>query len=202
MSDEGTLPRNTRQTRRQLRRMRGGIEQSQVAGFLDAAGVPRAFPGDDDAPWGKHPPFPSEATLWQALTLLPNNRCVLLSPLDVAYYRVLALFFDYAPPVHQNQTGQLSIVPEVWNETQEAWYATAVVDPTLTPDVVVCALPGHGSRKFYGAELRGPVGVPVRIMVPFDVTAYTRFRLRLRDLFTEGHEVPAGTVRVYYALSL
>jgi hypothetical protein len=198
---EGTLPRNTRQTRRQLRKLRDGIDQSQVAGYKDAGGVPRPFRGDDDAPWGKHPPFPSEATAWQALLTLPADQaCALLSPLDVAYYRVLAAFFQYTPA--DPQTGQLSIVPEVWNETQESWYATAVVDPTLTAPVDACALPGYGSRTFYGTELRTPVGLPVSIAVPFDVTAYTRFRLRLRDLSPEGEGNDPGTVRVYYALSL
>jgi len=198
---EGTLPRNTRQTRRQLRKLRSGIEQSQVAGFLDAAQVPRPFTGDEDAAWSKNPPFPSEATAWQALLTLPvGQACALLSPLDVSYYRVLAAFLDYTPA--DLQTGQLSIVPEVWNETQEAWYATAVVDPTLTPNVVICGTPGYGARTFYGTEMRTPVGVPVRIAIPFDVTAYTRFRFRLRDLSAAGEGNAPGAVRVYYALSL
>lgn len=198
---EGTLPRNTRQTRRALQQLRSGIEQGQVAGYRDAGDVPRPFPGDEESPWSKNPPFPSEATLWQAVTLEAANECTLLSPLDVSYYRVLAAFFDYTPA--DEVTGQLSIVPEVWNETQEAWYATAVVDPTLTPDVVICTLPGYGARSFYGTEMRvGTPGVPVRIVLPFDVTAYTRWRFRLRDLSPAGEGNDPGDVRVYYALSL
>lgn len=198
---EGTLPRNTRQTRRQAQQLRNGIEQGQVAGYRDALDVPRPFPGDDDAPWGKHPPFPSEASPWQALLALPvDQACVLLPPLDVAYYRVLACFLDYTPL--DLQLGQLSVVPEVWNEAQEAWYATTVVDPTLTAPVTVCALDGYGARTFYGTEVRTSPGLAVRIVVPFDVTAYTRFRLRLRDLSPVSEGNAPGTVRVYYALSL
>jgi len=198
---EGTLPRNTRQTRRQLQKLRSGIEQGQVAGYRDAGDVARPFPGDDDAPWGKHPPFPSEATAWQALVQLPADQaCALLSPLDVSYYRVLAAFFQYTPA--DLQIGQLSIVPEVWNETQEQWYATAVVDPTLSAPQAVCGLDGYGSRTFYGTELRTPIGLAVSIAVPFDVTPYTRFRFRLRDLSPEGEGNQPGSVRAYYALSL
>lgn len=198
---EGTLPRNTRQTRRQRQQLRSGIEQGQVAGYKDASDVARPFPGDDDAPWSKNPPFPSEATPWQALLTLPADQaCALLSPLDVAYYRVLATFLDYTPA--DDVAGQLSVVPEVWNESQEVFYATAVVDPTLTAPVTVCALSGYGARTFYGTEVRTSPGLPVRIVVPFDVTAYTRFRLRLRDLSPVGEGNAPGTVRIYYALSL
>jgi hypothetical protein len=159
-----------------------------VQGYEDQAGVPRATGGDDEAPWLKTPPFPASVQSWFTATTggtpdLPIGDYVFTTPIDVEQRRVITVWIDFtvlAAPA------RLSLVPQVFDDAvgpDGAFFNTVVIDPTLTArdlSTTVLALPEAGSREFRPAEFRSPVLPPTarwRVVIPFDVTMWSRFRL-------------------------
>lgn len=189
---------NQRSTRRELAqgRRHDSIGNAPVLGYLDEGDVPRAVGGDEEAPWLKTPPFPSNVVAWftgvtggQALTPqvpdLPLGNYVFTAPIDVEQRRVLNVWIDFTAQ-GDDVTSGLSLVPQVFNDMvspEGEFWNTVVIDPSLSVldlSATVLALPGVGSRVFRPAELRSALLAPAgrwRVVIPFDVTPWSRFRL-------------------------
>jgi hypothetical protein len=106
-------------------------------------------------------------------------------PVDVEQRRVITVWLDFVAGAGD---ARLSLVPQVFDDavgTEGTFYNTVVIDPTLTAldlSGTVLALPQAGSREFRPAEFRTPVlpaGSRWRVVIPFDVTMWSRFRLAL-----------------------
>lgn len=185
---------NSEELRRALERGRapsaGEVSQQ---GYADPAGVPRAVGGDDDAPWLKTPPFPSDVTRWFSANNTDDaafdDDYVLTEPLDVTNWRLFTLWIDFRPTTQAaGVSGLLSLVPLAARQLNKVnppateFYPIGVVDPTLTVldlSATIFGLSVFGSRTFSPAELRTPA-VPVaevlQATLVFDVSQYVALR--------------------------
>ena len=131
--------RNQGSTRRDIKRLRNDSDSNtSPMGYEDGAGVPQAVEGDEEAPFLKTPPFPTQATRWFRNVNVFDTEWLFTDPIDVAKRRLLTvwilfnsdaapgpelLFIPYAAHAPRPVTG--GTIPE-------DFYAITVVDPTLT----------------------------------------------------------------------
>src|SRR5574342_327936 len=191
---------NQRRTRLELLQLRRNetLADSLVIGYEDEFGVPRSFPGDEDAAFAKVPPFTSDPAPWATFVPLPASDAdyAFTQARDVAKNRSIAVWFDYAPA---EGGGPLSVIAQAARtlDAPQDFFTVAVINPTLAivdPPGPTFP-PGFGSRDFFPAELRTNNSFSNRSVVPFDVTPYVAFRLGVIDL----SETP-GELRLYYSL--
>lgn len=200
---------NDRARARELSQLRRDLSTGASAdGYRDKeGGVSRAQPGDEDAPWVKAPPFPSDVSQWLTVDPLPVDDYVFTTPIDVANKRVFNVWVDFLSAAGEG-VSQLSLVPQVFNDFAavdgapiDAFWNTIVLDPTITVvdlSATVLGLPEAGSRTFHPAELRSAAlagGARWRVVVPFDVTMWSRFRLAV------GAVDGAGSVILGYSFA-
>lgn len=183
------LSRNTNDTRSQLEQLDRGRSNSaeQVNGYEIGTGEPRAWPGDEDAPFVKTPPFTEEPQLWLPATTLSTSAYGLTDPIDVEDFRLLQVLFELQWDGVAESDCQLSILAEHLAasvlDPPEQWYVTGVVDPTVSYVNPFGIGDGYGSRVFAPSEFRTPVFTAAalrtqRFALQFDVTNAKAFRLR------------------------
>ncbi len=173
-------------------------DDSSVMGYEDAAGVPQAVQGDQDAPWLKTPPFPSNVqTLFNdVLPLVPAPGYLPTGSINVKDRRLLLLWIRYTSA---DPDGQMSFIPEGAKTNEDGvFFPIAVVNPFLT--VLGAPLVGFGSRTVFETELRlEPIaggGVRTLGALAFDVSGYEAFRFRIGEL-----SPTAGTVQLGYSFA-
>jgi hypothetical protein len=188
--------RNTNDTRAELDQLNRGQSNdvSRVVGYDGPGGEPRTWQGDDDSPFIKALPFTEEPVLWAFLSPLPTAAAgyTALPGIDVEDYRLLQVLFELQWGLNAHPTSQLSILPEhlavSHYDPPEAWYATTVVNPTITLITPALQGDGYGSQVFSPSELRTPimtaaVGVRTqRFCMQFDVSNVKTFRLKVLEL--------------------
>jgi hypothetical protein len=120
------------QTRANLQRVRrdGRLGNTTEVGYLDQGSESRAVQGDDDAPWIKLPPFPSEPQGYgEKAYTLPTSHAVpeaFLPAINVENVRRLTLLVDYKPGA---VGGILSLIPYFDGYPQIAQAAPVSLQP-------------------------------------------------------------------------
>ncbi len=176
-------------------RREDGVAESGASpqAYRDETGVPRSVGGDEDAQYGKTPPFPSNVQRWFSADTLPVGDYVFTDPIDVRQRRVLSVWIEFEADGGDN--AQLSIVPQIFNDfagqTGQFWNTTVLDGAITVLDLsgTVLGLSDVGSRTFHAAELRTGViadGTTARVMLPFDVSPVSRFRLGIGALTASG----------------
>lgn len=190
--------RNGETTRAALAQLDRGRNdgRGQVGAYEGEEGRPRPATGDEDAPFVKMPPFTEEPVLWTPGLQLSTSVYVQTSAVDVAMYRLLQILFElsWTGAGASPDTSQLSIIPEHLARSTfsppEAWYPTAVVDPSVSYITPTGFGDGFGSRTFAPAELRTRAFTSTtariqRFCLQFDVTNAKAFRLNLAELVSQ-----------------
>lgn len=162
----------------ELRRLRkdGPNNAGAPAGYSSKGGA-REVQGDDDAPFQKLPPFPTDRQLLLVDPALPVGAYGASEEFDIEAVRLLTLWVDYTSA---EDGSILSIVPEVRNaDGGEPWTPIGAIDAVLTTVVLPTLSGSYGSRIMQPAEFRSPTvanGQRHRLAVVFDVGPYKQMR--------------------------
>jgi hypothetical protein len=134
--------------------------------------------GDDEAPYHKNPPFPSD--LFRNYLALLETEAIPgdgdLTAIGVEQRRGLLLFVEFTTPgdaVDQELLIRLDAL-----RGAEEWFPTAVIDSTL----VIPAPPISATRDVYASIIRIPfpgVGITIRMCIPYDVSFYETVRFHI-----------------------
>jgi len=167
----------------QTRKIREGTDQpATLVGYDPGTGdTPRAWPGDEQAPFVAVPPMHEEAAqVWMGrLPYLPSYPYPMLDPsaltnppqlicdLDVSGYRLLTIFFSLDLPAgsYTSQIDALALLPEVGIAcAPDLVFALGVIDPTIrgafptaTNTETSLNPPFYGYRNSYQTQINVPL---------------------------------------------
>jgi len=138
--------------------------------------------GDDQAPFGKQPPFPTSRDLLLEVDVLSVDSYTPSEEIDVEKVHILTVWVDYTPG---DDGAILSLIPQVRDSREVDFEPTSVLSAAITE----VNLPGetgiYGSRPFYQTELRTPAmqaGNTLCVPLSFDVGPYKQFRMRAGEI--------------------
>lgn len=164
--------------------------------YVLPGGQQRAVQGDEDAPWAKVVPFPTELIALGNPHTLPTTHTALAaaSPvIDVRDFRYLTLYVTYSPGA---QNCILSMIPF------GDGYPFGFADPTATALVPPGYSQNFSSRNIRPLELRYPATVvgannPLSFQYTFDVGPHVEFALST----CEATNTLTSTIALHYTLN-
>jgi hypothetical protein len=176
-------------------------EPGQKVGYVGAGGEPLPVKGDEDGPMYRTPPFPTLPELLFDDVLPSAEATTPTQAIEVSKQRALSLWLEYVPAQPEGGNSQLLLIAEALRaDTEDAWYPVAVVNATITPDVLP-DLPGAGTRVMYQTALLSPGfagdGEVFRTVLQFDVGPYQKFRFRVGEM----SEASLSTAKLHYSFA-
>lgn len=166
--------------------LRRDADDGGTAMGYDRQGSVIEVKGDDDAPFGKQPPFPTDRNLLLESAELPTDAYVNGAEIDVEAVHILTVWIDFTAAT---QEAVLSLLPMARDSPERAFVPIAVLDSTLVAEILSPIAVPLGRRIFYATEIHSAplpgIGDQLLTVMSFDVGAFKQFRLSASDRGTD-----------------